>query len=125
LRAAAVSIWLVETATSNILAIVKIPVRIFVAIDRCFERKRTRRFASTVLVGATVPIYDGGTRAALLEQARNNTDSAGAMLTRRRNDAVRTQLLQARNASTDACSKALSAAVTLALATGALGSAPK
>jgi outer membrane protein TolC len=134
------------------------------------------RFTSTVLVGATVPIYDGGTRAALLEQARNNADSAGALLTRRRNDAVRqlvvadnalrtslsaysaanalaaaaqttfdsalasyrnrvgsitdvniaqTQLLQARNASTDAYSTALSAAATLALATGALGGAPK
>jgi outer membrane protein len=134
------------------------------------------RFASSVLVGATVPIYDGGTRAALLEQARNNADSATALLTRRRNDAVRqlvvadnalrtslsaysasnalaaaaqttfesalasyrnrvgsitdvniaqTQLLQARNASTDAYSTALSAAATLALATGALGSAPR
>jgi outer membrane protein len=134
------------------------------------------RFSSSVLVGATVPIYDGGTRAALLEQARNNADSAAALLTRRRNDAVRqlvvadnalrtslsaysasnalataaqttfdsalasyrnhvgsitdvniaqTQLLQARNASTDAYSTALSAAATLALATGAIGSAPR
>ena len=134
------------------------------------------RFASSVLVGATVPIYDGGTRAALLEQARNNVDSAGAQLTRRRNDAVRQlvvadnalrtslsaysasnalaaaaqttfdsalasyrnrvgsitdvniaqiQLLQARNASTDAYSTALSAAATLALATGSLGNAPR
>jgi outer membrane protein len=134
------------------------------------------RFASTVLVGATVPIYDGGTRVALLEQARNNADSAGALLTRRRNDAVRqlvvadnalrtslsaysasnalaaaaqttfdgalasyrnrvgsitdvniaqSQLLQARNASTDAYSTALSAAATLALATGALGGPPR
>jgi outer membrane protein len=134
------------------------------------------RFSSSVLVGATVPIYDGGTRAALLEQARNNADSAEALLTRRRNDAVRqlvvadnalrtslsaysasnalataaqttfdsalasyrnhvgsitdvniaqTQLLQARNASTDAYSTALSAAATLALATGAIGSAPR
>ena len=133
------------------------------------------RFASSVLVGATVPLYDGGTRAALLEQARNNADNAAALLTRRRNDAVRqlvvadnalrtslsaysaanavvkaaqttfesalasyrnrvgsitdvniaqTQLLQARNASTDAYSTALSAAATLALATGALGGAP-
>jgi outer membrane protein TolC len=134
------------------------------------------RFASSVLVGATVPIYDGGTRMALLEQARNNADSAAASLTRRRNDAVRQivvadnalrtslsaysaanalaaaaqttfdstlasyrnrvgsitdvniaqiQLLQARNASTDAYSTALSAAATLALATGILGSAPR
>jgi Outer membrane efflux protein len=115
-------------------------------------------------------------RAALLEQARNNADSAAALLTRRRNDAVRqlvvadnalrtslsaysassalvaaaqttfdsalasyrnrvgsitdvniaqTQLLQARNASTDTYSTALSAAATLASATGALGSAPR
>jgi outer membrane protein len=35
------------------------------------------------------------------------------------------QLLQARNASTDTYSTALSAAATLALATGALGSAPR
>jgi outer membrane protein len=134
------------------------------------------RLASSVLVGATVPIYDGGTRAALLEQARNIADSAGALLTRRRNDAVRqlvvadnalrtslaaysasnalaaaaqttfdsalasyrnrvgsitdvniaqTQLLQARIASTDAYSTALSAAATLALATGALGGPPR
>ena len=55
------------------------------------------RFASSVLVGATVPIYDGGTRAALLEQARNNADSAAALLTRRRNDAVR-ELVVADNA---------------------------
>jgi outer membrane protein len=134
------------------------------------------RFSSSVLLGATVPIYDGGTRAAALEQAHNNVDSAEALLTRRRNDAVRqivvadnalrtslsaysasnavaaaaqttfdgalaayrngvgtitdvniaqTQLLQARNASTDAYSMALSAAATLALATGALGTAPR
>ena len=134
------------------------------------------RFASSVLIGTTVPIYDGGTRGALLEQARNNADSAAALLTRRRNDAVRqlvvadnalrtslsafsaskalataaqttfdgalanyrnrlgsitdvniaqTQLLQAQNAVTDAYSTALSAAATLALATGAVGDAPR
>ena len=38
---------------------------------------------------------------------------------------AQTQLLQARNASTDAYSTALSAAATLALATGALGTAPR
>ena len=36
-----------------------------------------------------------------------------------------TQLLQAKNASTDAYSMALSAAATLALSTGVLGAAPK
>jgi outer membrane protein len=38
---------------------------------------------------------------------------------------AQSQLLHARNASADAYSTALSAAATLALATGALGSAPK
>ena len=132
--------------------------------------------SSSVFVGATVPLYDGGTRAALLAQAKSNADSAEALLIRRRNDAVRqivladnalrtslaaysasnalsaaaqttfdaalasykngvgsitdtniaqTALLQARNASTDAYSTALSAAASLALSTGILGSAPR
>ena len=55
------------------------------------------RVASSVFIGATVPIYDGGTRAAALEQVRNNADSAEALLTRRRNDAVR-QIVVADNA---------------------------
>jgi outer membrane protein len=132
--------------------------------------------SSTVLLGATVPLYDAGLRAATLMQAQADADNAEAMLTRRRNDAVRqivlsdnavrtslsaysasealasaaqttfdaalaayrngvgsitdatiaqSQLLQARNASTDAYSTALSAAASLALSTGALGSAPR
>jgi outer membrane protein TolC len=76
--------------------------------------KRTRRFASTVLIGAPVPIHDGGTRAALLEQARNNAGSAGAMLTHRRNDAVR-QVVVADNALRTSLS-AYSAANALAAA---------
>jgi len=134
------------------------------------------RNASSVFIGASVPLYDGGTRLAALAQAQNNVDSADALLTRRRNDAVRqivladnalrtslsaysasnalasaaqttfdaalsayrngvgsitdvnlaqTQLLQARNASTDAYSTALAAAASLALATGVLGTAPR
>ena len=130
----------------------------------------------SVLAGVTVPLYDGGTRAARLAQARAEADNADARLTRVRDEAVRqivladnalhtslaaysaaealtsaaqttfdaalaayrngvgpitdvtmaeTQLLQARNASTDAYSTALSAAATLALATGALGAAPQ
>jgi hypothetical protein len=46
LRAAAVSIWLVETATSNIPVIVKILVRIFVSIERCAERKKAATLLS-------------------------------------------------------------------------------
>ena len=123
----------------------------------------------------TVPIYDGGTRDAQLQQARADVDSADAQLTHVREEAARqivladnalrtslsaysasqslttaaqttfdaalasyrrgvgsitdlnlaeTQLLQAKNASSDAYSTALAAAATLALSTGALGSAP-
>jgi outer membrane protein TolC len=134
------------------------------------------RLGGTILAGVTVPLYDGGTRAAALAQARAEADSAEARLTHVRDEAVRqivladnalhtslsaysaaealreaaqttfdaalaayrsgvgsitdatiaeTQLLGARNASTDAYSTALAAAATLALATGALGQAPE
>jgi outer membrane protein len=134
------------------------------------------QFGSTTLVGATVPIYDGGLRAASLEQARDKVDKSETTLTQIRNEAVRQiisarntlktslsayaastalvaaaqttfnaalaayrngtgtisdvtiaerQLLQAKNAATDAYSNSLSAAATLALAAGLLGSAPR
>ena len=129
-------------------------------------------FGGIAFAGVTVPVFDGGTRAAILEQAQAKSDNAGLALSRTRDEAVReialannalhtslsaykaatavasaakttfdaalaayhsgvgsitdatmaeTQLLQARNASTDAYSTALSAAATLALATGSLG----
>jgi outer membrane protein len=135
----------------------------------------TNQLGGTALVGATVPLYDGGSRAALLEQARDKVDKAQTTLTQIRNEAVRQiivatntlktslsaysastalaaaaqttfdaaltayrngvgsitdvtlaerQLLVAKNAATDAYSTALSAAATLALAAGVLGSAP-
>ena len=134
------------------------------------------RFGATVFLGITVPVYDGGLRAAVLEQARAKADNANVALIHTREEAVRqvvnaenglktslssysaatslnsaaettfeaalaayrngvgsitdatvaqTQLLQAKNASTDAYSASLSAAATLALAVGALGSAPQ
>ena len=134
------------------------------------------RWGGNVIAGVTVPLYDGGVRAATLAQARAEADSAEARLTRTRDQAVReivvadnalrtslaaysasqalaeatqttfdsalaayrngvgsitdttlaeTQLLQAKNASSDSYSIALSAAATLALATGALGAAPE
>jgi outer membrane protein TolC len=134
------------------------------------------RFGKAIFVGVTIPLYDGGIRAARLAQARAEVDSADARLTRVREDAVRqivfaentldtslstyaasqslaaaaqttfdaalaayrsgfgsitdlalaeSQLLQAKNASTDAYSAALSAAATLALSTGTLGAAPQ
>jgi outer membrane protein TolC len=128
-----------------------------------------------VFAGVTVPLYDGGLRAAALAQARAEADGAQARFERVRDDAVRqvvvsdnalrtslsayeasqvlaaaaqttfdaalaayrngvgsitdvttaqTQLLQARDAATDAHSTALASAANLALAVGALGAAP-
>jgi len=131
---------------------------------------------ATVLLGVTVPIYDGGTRRALEGQARADTVKTDFTLEQIRNEATRqivaarngvktslsaldasdalaaaaqvtfdaalgayrsgvgsitdvtraeTQLLEARNAATDAYSTALAAAATLALSAGALGAAPQ
>jgi outer membrane protein TolC len=55
-----------------------------------------RETSTTALVGATMPIYDGGTRAALLEQARDKVDKANTTLTQIRNEATR-QIVVARN----------------------------
>jgi outer membrane protein TolC len=134
-----------------------------------------RGLGSTIVAGITMPIYDGGTRAALLERARDQEDSANLALTHRQDEAVQqivladnalqtsiaaydaasslskaaqttfdaasvayrsgvgsitdatlsqTGLLDARQALVDAYSAALTAAATLAFATGTLGSAP-
>lgn len=56
-----------------------------------------RRTGVTVFAGVTVPLYDGGTRDAVLAQARAEADSAEARLTRIRQDAVR-QIVLADNA---------------------------
>ena len=133
-------------------------------------------FNGGIFVGVTIPLYDGGTRSAVLAQARAEADSADARLTHTRDEAVReivvadnslrtslsayeaskslasaaqttfdaaltafqhgvgsitdltlanSQLLQAKNASTDAYSTALSSAAMLAFATGTLGAAPE
>jgi outer membrane protein len=41
----------------------------------------TQQLGATALVGATMPLYDGGSRAALLEQARDKVDKADTTLT--------------------------------------------
>jgi outer membrane protein len=133
------------------------------------------QFGATIFAGITMPVYDGGLRQALLEQARAKADNATVALIHTKEEAVRqivvaentvrtslaaysaatsltaaadttfeaafaayrngvgsitdataaqTQLLQAQDASTDAYSAARSAAATLALAVGELGSAP-
>jgi len=135
----------------------------------------TDQLSGTLLVGATVPLYAGGSRVAMLDQARDNVDKAETTLLQVMNEAARQivvarntlktslsaysastslvaagqttfsaaltayrngvgsitdvalaerQLLVAKNAETDAYSTALSAAATLALAAGVLGSAP-
>ena len=135
----------------------------------------TDQLSGTVLLGMTLPLYSGGSRVALLDQARNNVDKAETTLLQIRNEAARQivvarntlktslsaysaatalvtaaqttfdaalaayrngvgsitdvalaerQLLVGKNAATDAYSTALSAAATLALAAGVLGSAP-
>ena len=132
--------------------------------------------AATVLLGVSVPLYDGQLRDSRLKQARAEADKAVATSERLKLEAVRdivaaqnalattlaaheastaletaarttfdaafdayrhgvgtitaaidasTQRLQAEDAATQTHSAALSAAVTLALATGALGSAPR
>jgi len=133
------------------------------------------RFNSSVFLGVSVPLYDGGTRSAMLARARAEADSADATLNKVRDEAVRqvvaaenalrtalaahdaagklvqaaqttfdaalaayrkglgsitevslaeNQLLLACNALGDAHSAALTAAATLALATGELGGPP-
>lgn len=133
------------------------------------------QWGATILAGVRVPIYDGGLRDALVEQARTDSDKTDAALRQVRDEAIReivsagnavktslaayeasnalvsaaqttfnaalaayrqgvgsitdltlaeSQLLQAKNAETDAYSNALSAAATLALSAGALTSAP-
>lgn len=135
-----------------------------------------QHLGGSILAGVTFPLYDGGTRSAMLSKARAEADSADAKMTQVRDEAVRQiafadnalhtslaaysasqsletaaqttfdaalaayrkgvgsitdatlaeiRLLQAKNAATDAYSTALSAAATLALATGALGAAPQ
>ena len=56
----------------------------------------THQNSVTALVGATVPLYDGGSRAALLEQARDRVDKAETTLTQIRNEAAR-QIIVAKN----------------------------
>ncbi len=72
------------------------------------------QLGATALVGATMPIYDGGSRAALLEQARSKVDKADTSLTQIRNEAVR-QVLVAKNTLNTSLS-AYSAATALSAA---------
>ncbi|MFT4504635.1 TolC family protein [Caballeronia sp. 15711] len=54
------------------------------------------RYGGSVIVGVTIPLYDGGLRQAVLAQARNDADSASTRLARSREEAVR-QIVAAQN----------------------------
>lgn len=47
------------------------------------------RYGGTVLVGAAVPLYDGGVRAALIEQAQTGVDTTATQLARTKHQAIR------------------------------------
>ena len=53
---------------------------------------------ATILMGVTIPLYDGGTRDAMLERAHTNVDKSDAALNEIRNEAVR-QVVAAGNAA--------------------------
>lgn len=55
-----------------------------------------RRFGATVLGGVSVPLYDGGSRRAALERARNREDSARLGLERVKENAIR-EIVAAQN----------------------------
>ena len=57
------------------------------------------QFGSTVFLGISVPVYDGGLRSAELERARLKADNAGLALTHTREEAVR-QIVAAQNGLT-------------------------
>ena len=57
-----------------------------------------RGLGATVLLGVTIPLYDGGRRDAVLEQARANADKSAAAMTEIRNEAIR-EIVEAGNAA--------------------------
>ena len=73
-----------------------------------------RETSATALVGATMPLYDGGTRGALVEQARDKLDKANTILTQIKNEATR-QIIVAKNTLKTSLS-AYSASTALAAA---------
>ncbi len=72
------------------------------------------QWGSTVFLGITVPVYDGGLRRAELERARSKADNASLALTQTREEAVR-QIVAAQNGLTTSLN-AYRAATTLVAA---------
>jgi outer membrane protein TolC len=58
------------------------------------------KLGATVFVGLRIPIYDGGTREAILQQSHNNVSKSDAMLAQIRDEAVRQIVSSASTAKT-------------------------
>jgi outer membrane protein TolC len=89
-------------------------VRQIVLADNALRTSLSAFHAAETLAAAAQTNYNAG-----LAAYRNGVGSATDVTL------AESQLLQARNASSDAYSNALAAAATLALASGALGAAPE
>jgi outer membrane protein len=89
-------------------------VRQLVVANNALRTSLSAYSASNALVAAAQTAFDSA-----LASYRNRVGSITDV------NIAQIHLLQARNASTDTYSTALSAAATLALATGALGNAPR
>ena len=75
------------------------------------------RDSGTILAGVTVPLYDGGTRLAMLKQAEVNADNARLALIRTQNEAVRQIVLADNTLRTSLSSYDASIALTSAAQT--------
>jgi outer membrane protein TolC len=102
-----------DSAEARLTRVREDAVRQIVVADNALHTSLSAHGASEALRSAAQTTFD-----AALAAYRNGVGSITDLTL------AQTQLLQARNATTDAYSTALSAAATLALATGALGQAP-
>jgi outer membrane protein len=75
------------------------------------------QLAANALLGAAVPLYDGGIRDAALEQARVNVDKAGTTVTQVRNEAVHQIAMAANTLKTSLSAYSASTALTAAAQT--------
>jgi len=74
-------------------------------------------FASTIIAGITIPIYDGGTRAALLAQAKTRAESASIALKHRQDEAAQQIVLSDNAVRTSVAAYAAASALTTAAQT--------
>jgi outer membrane protein TolC len=103
-----------DSADARLTQVQEEAVRQIVLADNALHTSLSTYSASQTLEAAAQTTYDSA-----LAAYRNGVGSITDLTL------AETQLLQSKNASTDAYSKALSAAATLAVSTGALGAAPE